>query len=95
MGDEFKLGILLRKVFTRLGDDDFDTLLRLLGHQSVRRTVSKHGDMDYPSRLLANLSSVFPGLKALSSLGVGVAKMGIASPDNWVRDVIAVLRASN
>jgi len=94
MGEELKLGTLLRRIFTRLGDDDFDRLLHLLRSQTIQRIVSKRGDIDHPSRLLAGLVSAFPGLKTLSSLGIGFANMGMTSPDKWVKDVIAILRAS-
>jgi digeranylgeranylglycerophospholipid reductase len=94
MGDELKLGILLRRIFAILGDDDFDRLLLLASNQSIQRTISKYGDIDHPSRVIAQLVSAFPGLKTLSSLGIGVANMGMNSLDKWVKDVIAILRAS-
>jgi digeranylgeranylglycerophospholipid reductase len=94
MGDELRLGLLLRRIFARLEDDDFDRLLHLASDQKTHRMISKYGDMDYPSRLLAQLVSAFPGWKTLSSLGIGIANMGMTSPDKWVKHVIAILRAS-
>jgi len=90
MGDELQFGMLVRRIFTRLGDDDFDRLLRLLSAQTMQRIISKHGDMDYPSLLLEPLVSTFPGLKALSTLS-----MRFMNRDEWVKDVLAVIRTSS
>ena len=92
MGDELKLGILLRRIFAILSDDDFDRLLHLASNQSIQRIISRYGDIDHPSSVIAQLITAFPGLKTLSSLGIGVANMGMNSVDKWVKDVAAILR---
>jgi digeranylgeranylglycerophospholipid reductase len=73
MGQEVRLGMLFRHIFTRLADDDFDRLLRLSSDSAIQRSITRHGDIDYPSRLLDHVVSLIPGLKFFSSLA-GVRK---------------------
>ncbi len=87
MGEELELGMLARKVFARIGDEDFDRGLRLLNSKTMLRMISEYGDMDHPSRLLAPLISAFPVLRVLSSLGTQ-----LANRDELIRDVLALLR---
>ena len=89
MGAELEFGMLAREVFTRLRDEDFDGMLRLLGSQTMLRIISEYGDMDRPSQLLGPLISAFPVLSILSSLGVR-----LANRDEWVKNVIGILRTS-
>jgi geranylgeranyl reductase family protein len=89
MGAELEFGMLARGVFTRLRDEDFDGLLRLLGSQTMLRIISEYGDMDHPSHLLRPLIAAFPVLSILSSLGVR-----LANRDEWVKNVIGILRTS-
>lgn len=89
MGDELRLGMFLRRLFTQLGDDDFDRLLQLLSHPPLQRTISKHGDIDYPSRLFEQLASALVVPNALSTLS---AHLG--NPHQLVKDVIGILRRS-
>ncbi len=89
MGDEQEVGVLVRKVFARIRDEDFDRGLRLLDNKTMLRIISEYGDMDHPSRLLAPLISAFPVLSILSSLGVR-----LANRDEWVKNVIGILRTS-
>jgi geranylgeranyl reductase family protein len=89
MGEELELGMLLRRVFTRLKDEDFDRVLRLLGNRTIQDLISTHGDIDFPSRLFKESASIFPGLAALSALGARMARR-----DEWIDYALAVLRAS-
>jgi digeranylgeranylglycerophospholipid reductase len=89
MGEELELGMLLRRVFTRLKDEDFDRVLRLLGNRTIQDLISTHGDIDFPSRLFKESASIFPGLAALSALGARMARR-----DEWIDYALAVLRTS-
>jgi len=89
MGEELELGMLLRRVFTRLEDEDFDRVLRLLGNRTIQDFISKYGDIDFPSRLFKESASFFPGLAALSALGARMARR-----DEWIDYALAVLRTS-
>jgi digeranylgeranylglycerophospholipid reductase len=89
MGEEMRLGMLLRRLFVRLGDDDFDRVLHVLRSQTLGDMISSHGDIDHPSRLAMRLVSLLPGLKSLSSLAAS-----LAGRDELVRDVLALLCAS-
>jgi flavin-dependent dehydrogenase len=89
MGPELEFGMLARGVFTRLRDEDFDRGLRLLDSKTMLRIISEYGDLDHPSQLLGPLISAFPILSILSSLGVR-----LANRDEWVKNVIGILRTS-
>ncbi len=89
MGEEMRLGMLLRRLFVRLGDDDFDKVLHVLRSQTLGDMISSYGDIDHPSRLAMRLVSLLPGLKPLSSLAAS-----LAGRDELVGDVLALLRAS-
>jgi digeranylgeranylglycerophospholipid reductase len=89
MGEELELGMLLRRVFTKLEGKDFDRVLRLLGNQTIQDLISTYGDIDFPSRLLKESASFFPGLAALSALGARMARR-----DEWIDHALAVLRTS-
>lgn len=89
MGEEQEVGVLARKVFARIRDEDFDRGLRLLDSKTMLRIISEYGDMDRPSQLLGPLISAFPVLSILSSLGVR-----LANRDEWVKNVIGILRTS-
>lgn len=68
MGHEIELGLLFRRIFTRLGDDDFHRLLHMFADSAIQRLLTRYGDIDYPSRVFDHLASAIPGLKLLSSL---------------------------
>lgn len=89
MGDELQLGMLARKIFARLRDEDFERLLHLVRNHTVQHVISKYGDIDYPSRLFGQLLSIFPVLRTVSSLSIR-----FANRDEWVKDVIAAIRTS-
>ena len=89
IGQELETGVLLRRVFVTLGDDDFDRLLHLLSNQPVADILTRYGDIDHPSRLVTQLVRIFPRLRALSPL----AAM-IGNRDELVRHVFALVHAS-
>jgi digeranylgeranylglycerophospholipid reductase len=89
MGEELELGMLLRRVFTSLEDKDFERVLRWLGNRTIQQFISEYGDIDFPSRLFKESTSFFPGLAALSALGIRIARR-----DEWIDHALAVLRTS-
>ena len=89
MGAELRVGMVLRSIFVRLGDDDLDRLLQLLSGQPLKSIISEHGDIDHPSHLVTRLIPLFPELKTLSSFAAL-----LAHPNELVRDVLALLRTS-
>lgn len=89
MGEEVQIGALLRRIFVRLDNNDFDGLLRLLSSQTLRRMVARYGDIDHPSRAVSKLVGAFPWLSALWPLA-GL----ISDRDELVRHVFALVCAA-
>ncbi len=89
MGDELQTGALLRKIFVKLGDDDFDRLLSLLGKQPIARILARYGDIDHPSRAVTELVRILPGLSALPMLAPLVRDR-----EELLEDVFALVSAS-
>jgi geranylgeranyl reductase family protein len=57
-GQELAYGSWLRWGFRCLSDRDFDRLVALLGKPWAQRTISRLGDMDFPSRLFGSLMAI-------------------------------------
>jgi digeranylgeranylglycerophospholipid reductase len=89
MGGELQTGALLRRIFLRLEDDDFDTILHLLGKQPMTRLLARHGDIDHPSRLVTQLVRALPKLSALPMLSALVTDR-----EDLARDVFALISSS-
>ncbi|MBU3901944.1 MAG: NAD(P)/FAD-dependent oxidoreductase [Candidatus Thermoplasmatota archaeon] len=51
IGDELKNGMRLRKIFRKLSDSDFERIFNILDDEEILALISKHGDIDYPSRI--------------------------------------------
>ena len=49
---ELKIGLIARKIFNNLNDNDLDTILDSLNNDHLLKTVSTYGDIDYPSRVV-------------------------------------------
>ncbi|HET6399629.1 MAG TPA: hypothetical protein VFH47_08770, partial [Candidatus Thermoplasmatota archaeon] len=62
LGRELRKGWMLRSVYKRFQDEDFDRLARLLATPRARRAIERHGDIDYPSRLVLPLLAAQPRL---------------------------------
>ncbi len=62
---ELRKGRLLRRVYVRFTDQDFNRLARLLNAPRARRVIETRGDIDYPSRLVLPLLWAQPRLAAL------------------------------
>jgi hypothetical protein len=89
MGGELETGALLRKVFLRLKDGDFDILLHLLSKQPLARLLARYGDIDHPSQLVAQLVRLLPMLRGLPA----VAAL-LADREELAKDVFALISAS-
>jgi flavin-dependent dehydrogenase len=89
MGEELQTGALLRKIFMRLGDGDFDTLLSLLRKQPLARILSRYGDIDHPSHLVTPLARMLPNLRVLLSMAALVTDR-----EELVDDVFAPVSSS-
>lgn len=62
---ELRKGTVLRGVYKRFRDDDFDRLARLLSRPRPRAVIERLGDIDYPSRLVLPLLWAEPRLVGL------------------------------
>jgi flavin-dependent dehydrogenase len=62
IGKELKRGMRLHKVYMHLRDDQLEEGFRLLGNEKIVSLISKHGDIDYPSKLAMKLFKKVPQL---------------------------------
>jgi len=62
IGKELARGMLVRKAFTHLSDDDFNKYIMQMNQPKIIETINKYGDIDYPSRLFAPLLMKAPSL---------------------------------
>lgn len=62
---ELRKGRLLRGLYKRFSDEDFNRLARLLSKPRPKAVIERLGDIDYPSRLVAPLMWAEPRLAAL------------------------------
>jgi len=65
IGKELYLGMKFRTIFTRLTDAQFDKYIAKFQQQSIAATISKHGDIDFPSKLIKPLLKKAPTLLTL------------------------------
>ena len=62
---ELRRGEWLRRLYVRFQDADLDRFALLLSKPKARAAIEAHGDIDYPSRLVAPLLAAEPRLAAL------------------------------
>ena len=62
IGRELNMGMKLRKIFKNLTDKQFDKYLLKFKNPELLNTISKHGDIDYPSKLIKPLIKKAPTL---------------------------------
>lgn len=72
VGKELAVGMRIHKVFGRLGDEDFNELIRFFGEPEVLELINTYGDIDHPSVLLGQLVAKTKGRRML-----GVAKVAL------------------
>jgi digeranylgeranylglycerophospholipid reductase len=72
LGEEFRRALHLRRIFTRLSDDDLDRIVAALRSAGLTDTIVAFGDIDFPSNVAGRLLRQSPSLlrllpKALSA----------------------------
>ncbi len=75
LGEEFRRALYLRRVFTRLSDDDLDAVVEALGAGGLAETIVAFGDIDFPTHVVGELLRSSPSLVRLlpKALGAWVA----------------------
>jgi len=69
IGRELFLGMKFRKIFKKLNDEQINKYVKKFQNQKIIDTISNHGDIDYPSKLVKPLLKKNPSLiKLLPSL---------------------------
>lgn len=83
---ELRKGRLLRAVYKRFRDEDFNALARLLSRPRPKAVIERVGDIDYPSRLVLPLLWAEPRLVPLF---LRVLLRGEAPPERSARALAA------
>jgi digeranylgeranylglycerophospholipid reductase len=65
LGEEFRRALHLRRVFTRLSDDDLDRIVAALKAAGLTDTIVAFGDIDFPSNVAGRLLRQSPSLVRL------------------------------
>lgn len=65
IGKELNFGMKFRAIFTRFTDTQFDKYIKKFQQQDLAAILSKHGDIDYPSKLVKPLLKKSPTLLTL------------------------------
>ncbi len=68
MGAELARGWDLRRALLGLEDRELSRLLRILGSPPLSRLLTRHGDIDFPSRAALRLLSQLPWLRARAKI---------------------------
>jgi digeranylgeranylglycerophospholipid reductase len=71
LGEEFRRALHLRRVFTRLGDDDLDRIVAALKGAGLTQTIVAFGDIDFPSNVAGRLLRQSPSLLRLVPKALG------------------------
>ena len=66
IGRELSLGMRFRTVFMRFTDAQFNKYIEKINRKKTLDVINKHGDIDYPSRLLFPLIKAMPSLLSLA-----------------------------
>jgi geranylgeranyl reductase family protein len=70
IGRELVRSLRIRRFGLALSDGDIDRLVASLGHEALQPLITRHGDIDYPSRLARRLTRSFPALWPLVRLSL-------------------------
>jgi flavin-dependent dehydrogenase len=65
IGRELFMGMKFRKIFVSLTDAQLNKYLEKLNNQKTIEIINTHGDIDYPSKLVAPLLRAAPSLVSL------------------------------
>ena len=71
LGEEFRRALYLRRLFTRLSDDELDRVIHALKGAHLAATIVAFGDIDFPTHLARELLKESPGLLRLLPKAVG------------------------
>jgi flavin-dependent dehydrogenase len=64
---ELYLGMKMRALYKRLTDTQFDKYIQKLNSKKTLETITMHGDIDYPSKLILPLLKAAPSLLKIFS----------------------------
>jgi digeranylgeranylglycerophospholipid reductase len=70
IGRELTRSQRIRRFGLGLSDGDVDRLVSALGHEELRPLILRHGDIDYPSRVILRLARTLPALWPLARLSL-------------------------
>jgi flavin-dependent dehydrogenase len=70
IGRELVRSLRIRRFGLGLSDSDVDSLAASLGHERVQPLITRHGDIDYPSRVILRLARTLPALWPLVRLSL-------------------------
>lgn len=48
IGEEIKKGMIFRKLFCKLNDDDIEEIYKILNKENIIKIIEEYGDIDYP-----------------------------------------------
>ena len=65
IGRELYLGMKFRKIYKRLSNKQFDKYIEKFQNPKISEIITKHGDIDYPSKLIKPLLKKTPSLLKL------------------------------
>ena len=71
LGEEFRRALYLRRVFTRLSDEELDRVVHALKGAHLSATIVAFGDIDFPTHVVRELLKESPGLVRLLPKAVG------------------------
>ncbi|MGP8075757.1 MAG: geranylgeranyl reductase family protein [Thermoplasmata archaeon] len=71
LGEEFRRALYLRRLFTRLSDDELDRVIHALKGAHLAATIVAFGDIDFPTHVARELLKESPGLLRLLPKAVG------------------------
>lgn len=70
IGRELDRSRNLRRAGLALSDEETDQIVRVLKSPSLQRTANRHGDIDYPSRVLLRVARSVPALALLAKVSL-------------------------
>jgi geranylgeranyl reductase family protein len=83
LGEEFRRALYLRRLFTRLTDDELDRVVRALQETRTEATIVAFGDIDFPTHVVREVLRESPGLVRLlpKALGAWVGMSPYRAPE--------------
>ena len=71
LGEEFRRALYLRRILTRLSDDDLDAIVSALSGAGLSATIVAFGDIDFPTHVARQLLRQSPSLVRLLPKALG------------------------